>query len=876
MKRVTALILTALIISSLLSTAAADEIPFEIEDKFEVYEISYPQNIDDGVYYYYDDGKIGYKNLKGEVIIETILKEAGGFHEGLSFAKLGVVEIGGYIDTTGDFILPPVFSFGTEFKNGKAVVRIYDAMQIINKKGEFLLPKNYEYVVYDELLDGYLCMTDDRKTDIYDSNISFIKAVDAQIYSLVKVKGKLFMYAADENGYNYVMSYDDNKIILDKINGNYYDHTDDFFYVPTHEYSAGILSYYLGGAVCYDIEGNVFSDFGFDIISILDENTHYGFNYLEDEEKYDSYIVENGKKKPYEYAVMRVLSEAFMISINDNKKFGVIDKAGKIIVPFEYEDVRECTDDYVVLPKDDDIHIFFKDGKLVKTIEDAVHFYHLDGYYSYQNQTNADVILLDENFNEYMSIRPKNKEDATVSIYGGTISVWCGGKNYAVVEKDKFKVNEYEKLAPVKYDNLEKFRKENTVFLKLDSFKCRENGEYKLLDDDVFTTRPYLENSLTMVPISLISRSFDTFCYYDEYEKTVEFSHYNKCVILKIDSDIAEVTALVGNEIVTSNITLPAKVKLSEGRTMVPLRAISELLDKNVFWHDSGLIGVSNNELSLTNEEIESLNDGLTSYAFTPEELARIDASLATQPFTDYLSAKLLEISEIENAANYSNTIPGYEALISGEKDIILVTEPSEEMLKKAEAAGVELEVVPFSKEGFVFLVNSENKVDNLTDRQIKDIYGGKILNWNEVGGENLEIRAYQRNESSGSQTIMENYFMKDDELMEPATDRLITSMGGLIEVIAEFDENSNRGIGYSVYYYAKTMYGTDKVRLIKVNGVEPTTETIKDDSYPLIVNYYIVTRKGDNSELTKKLSEFILSEAGQKYVEESGLVGVY
>ena len=93
--------------------------------------------------------------------------------------------------------------------------------------------------------------------------------------------------------------------------------------------------------------------------------------------------------------------------------------------------------------------------------------------------------------------------------------------------------------------------------------------------------------------------------------------------------------------------------------------------------------------------------------------------------------------------------------------------------------------------------------------------------------------------------------------------------------MISEYDEKVNGGIGYSVYYYAKTMYGNDKIRLLKVNGIEPSSETIKDNTYPLIVNYYIVTRKDDTSTETQKIKDFVLSYEGQKYVTESGLVSV-
>ena len=69
--------------------------------------------------------------------------------------------------------------------------------------------------------------------------------------------------------------------------------------------------------------------------------------------------------------------------------------------------------------------------------------------------------------------------------------------------------------------------------------------------------------------------------------------------------------------------------------------------------------------------------------------------------------------------------------------------------------------MVGIGLDGFVFLVNKENKVDSLTLEQIQKIYTGEITNWSNVGGENEEIVAYQREANSGSQNLMEKMVMQ-------------------------------------------------------------------------------------------------------------------
>ena len=137
-----------------------------------------------------------------------------------------------------------------------------------------------------------------------------------------------------------------------------------------------------------------------------------------------------------------------------------------------------------------------------------------------------------------------------------------------------------------------------------------------------------------------------------------------------------------------------------------------------------GKKGQKNGDIASTEEQIS------TSPIYTKDTLPRIDASLATQPLVSAAVKNFTGEDIKDEDLNYSNTHPGYVKLIDGEKDIIVVTEPSEEELAYAKEKGVELEVIPVVKEGFVFYVNGKNKVNSLTLEQIQKIYSGEIINW--------------------------------------------------------------------------------------------------------------------------------------------------
>lgn len=273
-------------------------------------------------------------------------------------------------------------------------------------------------------------------------------------------------------------------------------------------------------------------------------------------------------------------------------------------------------------------------------------------------------------------------------------------------------------------------------------------------------------------------------------------------------------------------------------------------------------------------------NNISTEPIFTLENYPKVDASLATQPLTNAFIKNFTGKDVNEENLNYTNTHPGYVKLINGEADLIVVTEPSEEELNLAKEKGVELEVIPVVKEGFVFYVNGQNKVDNLTLEQIQKIYTGEITNWSEVGGDNEKIIPYQRPTNSGSQTGMLSLVMKNKKIMDPVKN-IVETMEGIIKVVADYNNGKN-SIGYSYYYYATTMYDkidssiAQGIKLLGVNGVKPSYDTIKDGSYPIQTAYYIVINKNEpENSNTRKLVNAMLSERGQNVAKEAGYVPV-
>lgn len=200
----------------------------------------------------------------------------------------------------------------------------------------------------------------------------------------------------------------------------------------------------------------------------------------------------------------------------------------------------------------------------------------------------------------------------------------------------------------------------------------------------------------------------------------------------------------------------------------------------------------------------------------------------------------------------YTNTRGAYQRIVDGDIDIAICAAPSDEQLAYAMNAGVELEFVPIGREAFVFLVNSNNTIDNLTVDQVRDIYVGKYTNWNQLGGPNRLISPLTRNEGSGSQSALQNIL-------------------GDIEIAPDYDSFLGSALGFSFRYYVEGIVENGGVKMLSLNGVYPSKESITNGSYPIINEIYAVYRKDNPNENVQLLVDWMLSEQGQKIVEESG-----
>ena len=263
-------------------------------------------------------------------------------------------------------------------------------------------------------------------------------------------------------------------------------------------------------------------------------------------------------------------------------------------------------------------------------------------------------------------------------------------------------------------------------------------------------------------------------------------------------------------------------------------------------------------------------------FVFTRENFPKLDGSTSTAPLARAMCAVLLgEAPEaVDDLVDFSRTTQSYRNLMAGEADLVLAAEPAPEVLSELEE-GEQWLLTPFATDALVFVVNENNPVDSLTVEEIQKIYTGEITNWSQVGGEDLEIAAFQRNQGAGSQTMFEKLVMDGLTPMDPPEAWVSDSMLGLLEGVRSYD-NSPAAIGYTVYYYANDMEMAQGLKVLKVDGVVPSAQSIRDGDYPFLNPYFVSIAKDEPEDSPARiLYDWVLGPSGQRLAEHEGYVPV-
>lgn len=219
----------------------------------------------------------------------------------------------------------------------------------------------------------------------------------------------------------------------------------------------------------------------------------------------------------------------------------------------------------------------------------------------------------------------------------------------------------------------------------------------------------------------------------------------------------------------------------------------------------------------------------------------------------------------------------GVAALLNGTTDLANSSrELKESELETAKTKGIQPKVIEVALDGLAVIVHPTNKIDNLTIKQVSDIFSGKIKNWKELGGPDMPITLYGRENSSGTYEFFKEHVLGKDENgrqidYAPST-QVLQGTAALGEAVAR----DVKAIGYGgVGYFAER--NDVKILHIKKDDNSPAISPSEDGK----VNYeaiwsgdYSISRylycftNGEPTGALKKFIDFIQSDEGQELVK--------
>lgn len=215
-------------------------------------------------------------------------------------------------------------------------------------------------------------------------------------------------------------------------------------------------------------------------------------------------------------------------------------------------------------------------------------------------------------------------------------------------------------------------------------------------------------------------------------------------------------------------------------------------------------------------------------------------AEISGEMFAEENPGTKVLVSGLGSSAGIENVSTGTSDIGTSSRDL------------KDEEQGLGLVDTPVAKDAIAIIVNRDNPVDELTSAQVRDIFAGRITNWSEVGGEDRPIGLVNRDEASGTREAFFKIVMEEEPFDMSAA--VLPGTGQVRSVVAE----APGAVGYISYGFV-----TENVKVVAVDGVLPSEETILAGTYPVQRTLHFFT-KGEPEGLAAEFIEFVLSDVVQ------------
>jgi len=255
----------------------------------------------------------------------------------------------------------------------------------------------------------------------------------------------------------------------------------------------------------------------------------------------------------------------------------------------------------------------------------------------------------------------------------------------------------------------------------------------------------------------------------------------------------------------------------------------------------------------------------IVGFSFAKEKM-NIQGSTTVLPIIQIIAEEFMnDHPEYEVTISGGGSGVGIAALIDQIADIAMSSRGiKENELQKAREKGLDVQEYTIAFDAIAIIVHAKNElIDQLDSATVKKIYTGFIDNWKELGGYDRPMVVISRDTNSGTFEIFNEYILNGEE-MAPQVLRLTSNR----PILDEVSRNLN-AIGYVGFGYL-----TPQVKVLTLDGVEPTQENVIRGSYPLSRSLYLYTATVHDG-ISKEFINYVFSDKGQRIVQEEGFIPI-
>lgn len=165
----------------------------------------------------------------------------------------------------------------------------------------------------------------------------------------------------------------------------------------------------------------------------------------------------------------------------------------------------------------------------------------------------------------------------------------------------------------------------------------------------------------------------------------------------------------------------------------------------------------------------------------------------------------------------------------------------------------------PIAQDGIAIITHPQNPVSNLSLQQLREIYQGRLSNWQTLGGGDHNILVVSRESGSGTRAEFESLVMGARQTTQSAL--LAPSSASMVVSVSR----NPRAIGY-----VSMSFLDSSVHALMLDNAPVNANTVYDNTYPLRTTLFIAGQQEPELEAYRAFIGWIQSPEGQRVVAQT------